>query len=146
MKEAVGCFLFFYLTAFDLFLDSSAHSHARHLCTISGSIHVWFETLNSRKNTRHIFSHTSASEAPYQQHIYKTTFWHDLKHSEMSTLIEDGIRAAGSLISISSSLDSAFFSDLGEMLCCHVRVFTVCWQKCHFQKVYLSYPVRAGRR
>lgn len=72
---------------------------------------------------------------------FQTTFWHDIKHSEMSTLIEDGSAAVDNLISIFSSLPKT----LHEMLRCHVTVFTVCWQKCNFPpKAYLSYPARAG--
>ncbi|KAK5916985.1 hypothetical protein CgunFtcFv8_011913 [Champsocephalus gunnari] len=37
-------------------------------------------------------------------------------------------------------------SDKTREMRCHVMAFTVCWQKCHFQKAYLAYPVSAGRR
>lgn len=49
----------------------------------------------------------------------------------MSTLIEDGSRAAD--LNLLFSLLSSF-SNRQEMLCCHVTVFTVCWQKCNFER------------
>lgn len=65
---------------------------------------------------------TAMSAAGFQ----KTTFWHDIKRSDTSTLIEDESGAADGLISISPNRE--------EMLCCHVTVFTVCWQKCHSER------------
>lgn len=56
----------------------------------------------------------------------------------MSTVIEDGNKAVGNLISIFS------LSNLWEMLRCHVMVFTVCWQKCNFPKPILSCQCRHG--
>lgn len=141
-KRLLDVFILLSLIHFWICVWTWAHAHACHLYKISGSIHVWFGNpkqpkKKEKKKTWGEFKsvfHSSASEPQCQWHIFKTTFWHDIKHSEMSTLIEDGSRAAGSLISIFSLLSSPLSPTLQEMLCCHVKVFTVCWQKCHFQR------------
>lgn len=94
------------------------------------------QILNSRKNMTHIqicFFHSSASESQCQWHIFKTTFWHDIKHWTVN------IDRRWEQSSWESDLNLLFsplssFSNLEEMLSCHVTVLTVCWQKCHFQR------------
>ena len=84
---------------------------------------------------------TTMSVAHFQNHIL--TWYKTLWNVNIDRRWEHSSWGSDLNLRFSSPL---FFPDLQEMLRCHVKVFTVCWQKCHFHGAYLRDPVRAGER
>ena len=75
-----GAFRGFYL---HFLICVRTHRHACHLYRISGSIHVWFGNSKQTREKHETFKcvfHSSAAEPQSQWQIFKTAFWHDIKH------------------------------------------------------------------
>lgn len=115
----------FYQTVFDSLLEHEC----MHMLVIYIEYQGPFMFANTKqmkkKNTEPIRFSARPNGRKSQSHVFKTTFWNDVKCCDMSTFIEDESR-------------EQLTSDLNlwngqEMLSCHVTVSPVCWQKCHFQ-------------
>ncbi len=132
MKEAAGCFICL------LLISGFVCEHERmHMLVIymeyPGLFMFSLEVLNIQKRHSQIWFaqfglRTTISVAHFQNQIlpWYITLWN---------VNIDGRWEQSSWMSDLNLLSS--LSNLQETFCCHVTVFTVCWQKCHFQRPIL---------